>query len=106
MALSTRARIAGIGGALALGVLGATGIAYAGDGTATTPQYVTTVDDGTTQDGTRQAPSGEGRGAGGREDCPEGSGGGQQGDRGRGGTESPAPATPSASGSTDGAADA
>jgi hypothetical protein len=105
MALSTRAKLAGLGGALALGVLGATGVAYAGDGTAI-PRYVTTVDDGTTQDGTRQAPSREGRGAGGREDCPKGTGGGRQGDGGQGGTGSPAPATPSGAGSTDGAADA
>jgi hypothetical protein len=81
MALSTRAKLAGLGGAFALGVLGATGVAYAGDGPAS-PQYVTTVDDGATQSG-QPAPADGERPAG--KDCPEGSGG-----RG-GGTESPAP---------------
>jgi hypothetical protein len=104
MALSTRAKLAGLGGALALGLLGATGVAYATDGTAT-PQYVTSVDDGSTQYGTRQAPADGSRPEGGREDCPEkGGGSGGSGGSGAGGT-SPAP-SPSQSGSTDGAADA
>lgn len=67
MALSTRARIAGIGGALAIGVLGAGGVAYAaGSGDAPAARYVTTVEDGTSG----YSP----------EDCPEGSGGGTRGE--------------------------
>ena len=96
MALSTRAKIAGLGGALALGVLGATGVAYAaGDGTGT-PRYVTTVDDGTAAYG-QQAPGDGGRPAG--KDCPEGAGGqrGPGNGPGEGGSGSPAPATPSGS---------
>ena len=105
MALSTRAKLAGLGGALALGVLGATGVAYAADGTAT-PQYVTTVDDGTTPEGSQQAPApSEGQRSGDREDCPEKSGdSGGSGEQGDNGT-SPAP-SPSQSGTTSGAADA
>lgn len=98
MALSTRAKLAGLGGALALGVLGATGVAYAADGTGASPQYVTTVDDGTTGYGTQPAPAEGSRPDGGREDCPDRSGG-----SGTGGT-SPAP-SPGGSGSTSGAAD-
>ena len=102
MALSTRAKLAGLGGALALGVLGATGVAYAaGDGTGT-PRYVTTVDDGTAAYG-QQAPGDSGRPAG--KDCPEGAGrgpgepdGGSGGNGGNGGSPAPAtPATPSGS---------
>lgn len=92
MALSTRAKLAGLGGALALGVLGATGVAYAADGSAS-PQYVTTVDDGTARYG---QPADGGRTADGK-DCPEGAGPqSDQGDQG-GGAASPAgsaPATP------------
>ncbi len=90
MALSTRAKLAGLGGALALGVLGATGVAYAGGDATGTPQYVTTVDDGTTGYG-QQAPAYGERQADGK-DCPEGAGGGsgEQGG-GNGGTGSPAP---------------
>ena len=72
MALSTRARIAGIGGALAIGLLGAGGVAYAagGDGSdGGTASYVTVVDDGTTT-----APATPGS----REDCPGGSGSGTE----------------------------
>ncbi len=89
MALSTRAKLAGLGGALALGVLGATGVAYAADGSGTA-QYVTTVDDGTPQYG-QQAPADGERPAG--KDCPEGAGGGsgEQDGQGGGGTGSPAP---------------
>ena len=69
MALSTRARIAGIGGALAIGVLGAGGAAYAAGGTDA-PTYVQVVEEST-------AP---GTGGWSAEDCPEGAGGGTQGD--------------------------
>ena len=89
MALSTRAKLAGLGGALALGVLGATGVAYAAGGNGT-PQYVTTVDDGTTRYG-QQAPGDGERPAG--KDCPEGARGGpgERDGQGGGGTGSPAP---------------
>lgn len=101
MALSTRAKLAGLGGALALGVLGATGAGYAAHasdttGTGTGTSYVTTVD-GTATTPSEQAPGSAGR------DCPE-KNGGSGGPGGPGGSEaSPAP---SGSGSTDGAADA
>jgi len=77
MALSTRAKIAGVGGALALGLLGATGYAYASDGTGTTASYVTTVDGGTSTSPSAPAPSE--RGGGTDRDCPEKGGSGQQG---------------------------
>ena len=67
MALSPKARIAAVGGALAIGVLGAGGIAHATGGTGTgggTATYVTVVDD----EGAGTAP---GRSA---EDCPAGAG--------------------------------
>ena len=77
MALSTRARLAALGGGIALGVLGVTGYAYAGgdsaDGsTGTEVSYVTT-DDGT--------------GAAADRDCPGHSGG--SGGSGGSGPESP-----------------
>ena len=94
MALSTRARFGGLGGALALGVLG---IAYAADGTAGPRPHHRR----------RQrlrhrgaAPGTEGQHPADGKDCPEGSGGsdfgsgsgelGEQGERG-GGTGSLAP---------------
>ena len=87
MALSTRVRLAGLGGVLALGVLGATGIAYAADGTGGT-SYVTTVDDGTARSGSQQAPGDRAPRSGDREDCPEKGGGSGEG---AGGTGSAAP---------------
>lgn len=69
MALSTRARLAGIGGALAIGVLGAGGVAYATGGSGTDVSYVTTVDDQAPAPSTSDA-------EGTRKDCPEGAGGG------------------------------
>lgn len=106
MALSTRARIAGIGGALALGVLGAGGYAYAeSTGGGTGASYVTVVDDGSTgQAPSGQAPAQPDRGTGDRADCPEKGGG--TGSGGTGSSPAPAPSTPAAPGSTDGAADA
>jgi hypothetical protein len=76
MALSPKARIAAVGGALAIGVLGAGGAAYAsGSGPAPAPaQYVTTVDDGA-----GNSP----------EDCPEGAGGSGSGADGAGATGTP-----------------
>lgn len=84
MALSTRATIAAVGGALAIGALGITGVAYAG-GDEATPQYVTTVQ----EDGTA-APA-EGTAA--DRDCPEksGSGSGSGSAEGSGSPESSAP---------------
>ncbi|CAA9280117.1 MAG: hypothetical protein AVDCRST_MAG41-3469 [uncultured Corynebacteriales bacterium] len=71
MALSTRARIAGLGGAVAIGLLGAGGVAYAAGGGATdTPTYVTVVDEGTTP----ATPATPGERSG--KDCPEGTGSG------------------------------
>jgi hypothetical protein len=82
MALSTRARIAGLGGALAIGLLGAGGVAYAsGTGGTDTPAYVTVVDDGTAP----SAPATPGERSG--KDCPEGAGGGSGSGSGAG-TES------------------
>ena len=70
MALSTRARIAGVGGALAIGLLGAGGVAYATGGDELgTPAYVTVVDEGAAPGGTTAD----------REDCPEGAGSGGSG---------------------------
>ena len=80
MALSTRVKIAGIGGALALGLLGATGYAHAADGADTT-SYVTTVDDGTSTAPSAPAPSERG---GIDRDCPEKGGSGGSGSPGPG----------------------
>ena len=96
MALSTRARIAGLGGALALGVLGATGYAYASDGTGSTASYVTTVDDGTGTAPSSPAPSERG---GTDRDCPEHGGSGSEGTEGTEGSglrgsEGPGSASP------------
>jgi hypothetical protein len=84
MALSTRAKIAGIGGALALGLLGATGYAYAADGTDTT-SYVTTVDDGTST--APSATPSERRGT--DRDCPQKGGSTGPGSGGSGPSGSP-----------------
>jgi hypothetical protein len=75
MALSTRATLAGLGGALAIGVLGAGGVAYAAGGNDTgSPSYVTVVDDGST--GSPGAPGSTGAPApGDRGDCPDKQGG-------------------------------
>jgi len=84
MALSTRARIAALGGGLALGVLGATGYAYAaGDsGTGAGVSYVTTDD-------------GSGSPAGTDRDCPGHGGSGGSGDSGSPAPGGTAPETPS-----------
>ena len=65
MALSTKARIAAVGGALALGVLGAGGAAYAAGTDGPAARYVTVVDENGTTDGTGTAPQKS------AEDCPE-----------------------------------
>jgi hypothetical protein len=80
MALTTRARLAGLGGALALGVLGAGGVAYAAGGSESGgPSYVTVVDDGRSGAPSTGAPSTGAPGTGERGDCPDkgsGAGGG------------------------------
>jgi len=66
MALSPKARIAAIGGALAIGVLGAGGVAYAAGGSGSgTASYVTVVDD----QGATTAPADGQRS---EKDCPQG----------------------------------
>jgi len=83
MALSTRTKLAGLGVALAAGVLGVTGSAFA-SGNSGTPSYVTVVDGESTAP-SQPAPQDRGQG---HADCPEKRGSGGQG----GGSESsPAP---------------
>jgi hypothetical protein len=86
MALSTRTKLAGLGVALAAGVLGVTGYAYAGqDGGAEAggTSYVTVVEDAATDPAAPAAQDGRAW------DCPEDGSGGPDG------SESPAPSTPS-----------
>jgi len=86
MALSPKARIAAIGGALAIGVLGAGGVAYAAGGSGSgTASYVTVVDD----EGATTTPAAPERSA---EDCPEGTApGGGSGSGSESGTGSATP---------------
>jgi hypothetical protein len=88
MALSTRTKLAGLGVAIAAGVLGATGFAYANDNAGGT-SYVTTVDDEST------APSQSAPGNGGQRDpnCPEKDGSGGQGGGGSESSPAPSPST-------------
>jgi hypothetical protein len=75
MALSTRARLAALGGGIALGVLGVTGYAYAGGDPA----------DGSTGTGVSYVTTDDGTGAAADRDCP-----GHAGGSGGSGPESPA----------------
>jgi hypothetical protein len=104
MTLSTRAKLAGLGGALALGLLGGTGYAYAADRPDAAPQYVTTVDDATGTGSTGTGSTGAGRWAdwqtaadGTREDCPERPGGTEGTPSPESSPSTPAPSTPGAS---------
>ncbi len=90
MALSTKATLAAVGGALAIGALGVTGVAYASEGTGT-PSYVTTVQ----EDGTAASTA---PGTAADRDCPEkdGTGGSGSGGSGSGSPESVAPGSSTA----------
>ena len=91
MALSTRATLAAVGGAIAIGALGVTSVAYATESGNAAPSYVTTVDEGSPS----TAPS-----APSDRDCPD-----KGGSTGSDGSTGPEGSTGS-EGSTDGAADA
>ncbi len=96
MALSTRTKLAGLGVAIAAGVLGVTGFAYANDNAGET-SYVTTVDDGSTAP-SQSAPDTRGQ----RDpDCPEKDGSGGQGD-GSESSPAPSPSSPSTPPAVDG----
>jgi hypothetical protein len=86
MALSTRARLAALGGGIALGVLGVTGYAYAGGDSA----------DGSTGTGVSYVTTDDGAGTAADRDCPGHQGGGSGGSGGPGdsGPESPSGSAP------------
>jgi hypothetical protein len=88
MALSTRARLAALGGGIALGVLGVTGYAYAGGDSA----------DGSTGAGVSYVTTDDGTGAAADRDCPGHDGGsGGPGDSGGEGQQSPSGSAPAPS---------
>jgi hypothetical protein len=95
MALSTRARLAALGGGIVLGVLGVTGYAYAGGDSA----------DGSTGTGVSYVTTDDGTGAAADRDCP-GHSGGSGGSGGSDGSDGSGPQSPDGSAPAPSPADA